>query len=119
MVSKAKRVNLLHRQAMDFASIRMAPPSRAAHTEEELEDFDLLAYLLERLAADMLRGDHDVEPTRSVFYRSAGWCAHACGLYDEAIEMAHRGLEGKNVPTEIKHELEELIDSARSSNETH
>ena len=67
------------------------------------------AFELERNAAQLLLQSFDVEPTRSVLYRSAATLALECGEYVEARRLAHQGLAG-NPPQEIFDEIHEILE---------
>ncbi|MBN1881058.1 MAG: hypothetical protein JW885_02695 [Deltaproteobacteria bacterium] len=61
----------------------------------------------ETRAADLVKDHHNMEPTRSVLYRSAASMAMNCGKYDEAERLIKIALEG-TPPPEIKWELRDL-----------
>ena len=67
------------------------------------------SFELERDAAQLLLQSFDVEPTRSVLYRSAATLALECGEYVEARRLAHQGLAG-NPPQEIFDEIHEILE---------
>jgi len=98
----------LHNQAMNIyeqglAIKRKDVPSAIALFKQAFE--------IEQRAANILKENVNVEPTRSVLYRSAGWMAFNAGMFKEAHEMA---VEGKRfcVHSEIKEELEDLFEAA-------
>jgi len=97
----------IHRLAMELRDIwllwsRGMPPRFGIFKDRVLG----LACDLETLAAEMMEGI-PVEPSRSVFYRSAATICQRCGRYEGAIRLIKAGLAG-NPPAEIKAELEEL-----------
>lgn len=65
------------------------------------------AFVLEARAA--AGAPNDLEPTRSVLYRSAASIAVELGETIEAQRLAHEGLRGKP-PAEIKAELFHVLD---------
>lgn len=66
------------------------------------------AFALERSAAIGFLDLKDVEPTRSVLFRSAAWLAFQCGELQEGARLARFGLSGMP-PPEIRRELEEVL----------
>lgn len=67
------------------------------------------AFDFESQAAMSLLGEEDKEPTRSILFKSAGWLAIKCDMFNEAERMARHGMLG-NPPDEIKMELEEILE---------
>jgi len=98
--------NTLHIRAMDIAEEAFI----ANHKGKEGEAVRLYreAYELEAKAAELLSNMKDLEPTRSVLYRSAASLAMQVGELDEAFRLACEGLAG-NPPAEIAEELWEVI----------
>ena len=93
----------IHRCAMELAEL-------ADMRDPESQDVNRLRYLafkVERFAAQELQY-LDIEPTRSVLYRSAASLAFQCREFEQAIELIKVGLAG-NPPAEIRAELEELM----------
>ena len=68
------------------------------------------AFEAERRAAEALSTSFDLEPTRSILYRSAGYLALDCGETREAERMAAAGLTG-HPPYEIAEQLRDLLES--------
>lgn len=66
------------------------------------------ALYYEKEAALLLVNDFEIEPTRSVLFRSAGWLAFNSEKYDTAKKMVSYALQGQP-HFEIKKELDELI----------
>ncbi len=62
-------------------------------------------------AADLLRQEYQLEPTRSILYRSAASLALRCENYQEAERLTRNGLAG-NPPEEIASELRDLLQEA-------
>jgi hypothetical protein len=106
-----------HREAMRKADEAQGVRGAGDHLRA-LQLFST-AYFLERLAADTYRDRSDIEPTRSVLYRSAAALAQAACRFDDAGEAIELGLDG-NPPSEIKSELLELKNAvaSRSANWT-
>ena len=96
-LEKAKKVDSLHRQSMGLVDISMA-------TLRE-------AYLLEKDAADMLKDEIGLEPSRSMIHRSAAWLAVNCRMFCAGKRLARQGLAG-NPPEEIADELREALKAA-------
>ena len=70
------------------------------------------AFELERQAAMSLLDKIDVEPTRSILFRSAAALAKKCHKYRDAEKMIGLGLAG-NPPEDVAEELRELFDAVR------
>ena len=103
MINKA---NELHDKAMNIAD-----DAFIAKREGCFDQFKTLlkeAFYCEKEAALLLVNEFEIEPTRSVLFRSAGWLAFDAEEYDEAKKMVDYGLRG-NPPDEIKKELEGLF----------
>lgn len=99
----AKRVRAFHDKAMELA--------QAAYVEADsgkARELNEAAFLNEREAAELLRETHDLEPSRSVLYRSAATLAVRCGNLAEAERLARIGLSG-NPPKEIANELRDVL----------
>ena len=105
MTTKARRVNQLHHEAMEFADESFV--ARLEKDRARYLHFTRLALEKEVAAADLMV-DEDVEPTRSVLHRSAATLAWRCEEYDRAKRLVYRALLG-NPPREIEHELKELL----------
>lgn len=70
------------------------------------------AFEMEKRAAMSLLEKKDKEPTRSILFKSAGWIALKCEMFQEAEQMARHGLNG-NPPDEIRVELEDILQIAK------
>ena len=68
------------------------------------------AFELERQAAMSLLDRDDLEPTRSILFRSAAALAKKCYKYQDAEKMIEFGLAG-NPPEYVAEELRELLDA--------
>jgi hypothetical protein len=102
MMEEASR---LHNQAMDYAE-----SAAVAKRKGKIEDFRKLsrqALDLETKAAGLV--EFEVEPSRSVLYRSAATLALDTREYELARKLAEKGISG-NPPREIREELEDIFD---------
>jgi len=66
------------------------------------------AYMLEKEAAQLIAGEFDLEPSRSVLYRSAASLAMQWGEMREAERLLAAGLAGFP-PEKIADELRDLL----------
>lgn len=98
-----------HRDAMRFAE--RAKVARIGGHDEEAVGLTRRAFELEREAAQSLLASFDVEPTRSVLFRSAATLALECGELEEARRLAFQGLAGFP-PTEIADEIHEIVEES-------
>lgn len=105
MTTKARRVNQLHHEAMEFADESFV--ARLEKDRERYLHYTRLALEKEAAAADLMVDEY-VEPTRSVLHRSAATLAWRCGMYSEARRLIDRGLAG-DAPPEIEAELKDLL----------
>ncbi|RKZ92613.1 MAG: hypothetical protein DRR19_03745 [Candidatus Parabeggiatoa sp. nov. 1] len=103
---KVNEVNELHSKAMEIA--QSAFVARIQGELDKVKQLSLKAYEYEREAAMRLLNDYDIEPTRSVLFRSAASLALNFEDYREAEKMIALGLLG-NPPAEILEELTELF----------
>ena len=109
MTTRARRVNQLHREAMEFADESFV--ARLEKDHERYLHFTRLALEKEAAAADLMV-DKDIEPTRSVLHRSAATLAWRCKEYDRGKKLAYRALAG-NPPSDIERELHDLLSTIR------
>lgn len=100
-----KRINSLHRQAMELASLAYLAKQRDELSEAQRLNRE--AYKLEREVAYEL-ANTKIEPSRSVIHRSAASLAIDCGEIREAEKLIATALAG-NPPDEIASELRELM----------
>lgn len=100
------RANELHNLAMDFADEAFL--ARRRGKEDLARDFFEKAFRAEKEAAEQVT-DTDLEPTRSVLFRSAATLALDCGKVQEAEKLVLRALLG-NPPNEIESELKDLFE---------
>lgn len=82
--------------------------SEAMRLVQEAILLNVKAFEMERRAAMSLLDKPDKEPTRSILFKSAGWIALRCDMFESAAEMARHGLAG-NPPAELRVELEEIL----------
>lgn len=107
-----KEVKELHEQAMQL--VDQAFIAKKEGNTTLAESLTTKAFKLELKAANLLKDRLDVEPTRSILYRSAASLAIDCGNSLEAIGIASEGLRGKP-PIEIGIELEILLQVAKNN----
>jgi len=69
---------------------------------------NIKALEIETRAAMSFFDEKDKEPTRSILFKSAGWIAIKCDMFQQAKDLAMCGLGG-NPPDEIREELEEIL----------
>jgi tetratricopeptide (TPR) repeat protein len=96
----------LHDMAMDaaeqsFLAVRSGDVSLA-------EKLNYEAFENEKKAAELLTDEYEMEPSRSVLFRSAATLAYECKEYREAEILISKGLSG-NPPEEIAEELRDLL----------
>jgi len=105
-MKKSKHVNELHLKAMDIAELAFIAQRKGKL--DQAKQLSKEAFTYERQAAMLLLNDYDIEPTRSVLFRSAACLALDFKDYREAERMVAFGLSG-NPPPEILEELRELL----------
>ncbi|MEM0992486.1 MAG: DUF2281 domain-containing protein [Bacteroidota bacterium] len=105
-MNKIKQVNQLHEKAMELAEEAFL----AKRKKNVLVAKDLYqqAYHLEQQAALLMITDYDIEPTRSVLFKSAAHLAIDIDKYQEAEQMIRLALLG-NPPSPIDQELNALL----------
>lgn len=100
-----KKVNELHNKAMDLteqALLLQRKQQQVAANQLFKEAFDL-----EKSAAMLMINKYEIEPTRSILFKSAACLALDINDYREAERMIAFALSG-NPPTEITNELRGL-----------
>lgn len=105
-MKKSDKVNELHSKAMEIA--QSAFIARIKGELGKIKQLSNRAFQYEREAAMLLLNDYDIEPTRSVLFRSAASLALNFEDCREAERMIAFGLSG-NPPPEILEELRELF----------
>jgi len=106
MKHKAREVKRLHRQAMEYAD--EADILRLEGDRDRFLHFTRLALEKESAAAELMVDEKNIEPTRSVLYRSAATLAYQCEMYVEAKRLLYTGLAG-DTPPEIEYQLKHLL----------
>jgi hypothetical protein len=102
-----KEVNALHEKAMALAD--QAAAMRMAGTMDEFKRLTLEALKLESEAAKTFAAESNLEPTRSVLFRSAATLAVECQELRIAEQLISAALAG-NPPSEIADELRDLLE---------
>lgn len=97
----------LHRKAMELAE--EAALEQAAGRVSRAKELYAAAFERERQAAEQLDARLDMEPTRSVLFRSAASLALDCDDHRAAEKLIARGLTG-DPPPEIASELRDLLE---------
>ena len=103
------KAQALHRKAMELAE--EAALEQAAGRVTHARELYSAAFECERQAAEELDASLDVEPTRSVLFRSAASLALDCGDTRSAEKLITRGLSGEP-PSEIASELRDLLEQS-------
>jgi hypothetical protein len=103
-----KEIEVLHNQAMDLAEKAVILRLKKK-IDESMEAFNA-AFLLETQAAMQIKDLHDLEPSRSIMFRSAASLALNAGLFRQAEQMIAIGLSG-NPPDPIADELRDLYET--------
>ncbi|MEI6707483.1 MAG: hypothetical protein WCK96_10160 [Methylococcales bacterium] len=102
----SNQIDTLHSKAMDIADAAFIAKRKREHKDVKRLSKDAFEY--ERDAALFLLEKTEIEPTRSILFRSAACLAFDAEEYRQAEEMANYGLQG-NPPNDIKEELKELL----------
>ena len=102
---KIKKCNEFHDQAMLLNDKAFVAEKKGQ--KDKLKEIYKKSFGFEKKAAMILIDRLDVEPSRSVLFRSAAWLAYHAGEYREAERMAAFGLSG-NPPKMILDELREV-----------
>ena len=103
------KINDLHDQAMEFFD--QAFFAKRKGNMKSAKKFSRRAFELETQAAEMLKDKLEIEPSRSVLYRSAASMAISCEEYQQAEKLIATALTG-NPPEEIAEELRDLLKEA-------
>ena len=102
-----QEIGNLHRQAMESAD--QADVARRAGDMPSYSALTLQAFRLEAAAARELLNEYELEPTRSVLFRSAATLSLEAGFHREAEQLIAAALSG-NPPPEIAEELRDLLE---------
>ena len=97
-----------HRRAMEF--VDAAFQARRSGDIQKEREYNLQALEEERRAAEAIAQRYDLEPSRSVLYRSAATLAYRCDKLQEAKRLAECGLSNEHAPIEVVRELRDLIE---------
>lgn len=102
-------VTELHEKAMEFydEAFFARREGKQSLANKKLRE----ALELETQAAEMLKDRLEIEPSRSVLYRSAASMAISCAEYRQAEKLIATALAG-NPPEEIAEELRDLLEEA-------
>jgi hypothetical protein len=103
-----KEIEALHNRAMDLAEKAVILRLRK-NIDESTEAFNA-AFLLETEAAMQIKDLYDLEPSRSIMFRSAASLALNARLFRQAEQMIAIGLSG-NPPEPIADELRDLYET--------
>jgi hypothetical protein len=100
------QIQELHQEAMNLAE--MAQVAKLRGDFNSASQLSRQAFEKERLAAELIAGNLEAEPTRSVLHRSAATLGVECGEIHTAERLIAIALSG-NPPTEIAEELKDLF----------
>ena len=101
-------VETLHHEAMDLAE--EAALAQALGEIDKARALFAEAFHHERQAAQRLENELQLEPTRSILFRSAASLALDCQDYPAAEKLIAKGLSGEP-PAEIAEELRDLFET--------
>jgi hypothetical protein len=104
------QIDALHSQAMEIADAAFIAKRKGNY--EEAKQLAKESFEYERDAALLLLENIEIEPTRSILFRSAACLALDAEEYNQASIMIRHGLSG-NPPDEIKQELDELLEEIK------
>lgn len=96
-----------HHEAMEYAD--QAEIARMQGNTSLALGLSRQAFEREKAAAQLLKDHLEIEPTRSVLYRSAATLALECGEIRESERLISFALAG-NPPFEIAEELRDLLE---------
>ena len=102
-----QRAESAHREAMEFVDAAFLA-GRSGNVQKEGE-YNRQALEKEREAANAIHHRYDLEPSRSVLYRSAATLAFRCDELREAERLVACALASETVPSEIAEELRDLM----------
>ena len=104
-MTKNFNTEAVHQKAMLLSQDAFVLTARGR--EAEALPLNEQAFELERQAALSLLDRKDLEPTRSILFRSAAVIARDCFKYEDAEKMILLGLAG-NPPEDVEEELREV-----------
>ena len=108
-----ENINKLHKQAMEFAD--KAHIARRNNDNKKAIELSKKAFQLEKSSALLLYDKIEIEPTRSILFKSAAWLACNAEDYISAKKMLNFALDG-NPSIEIKNEIDEISDLIQNHN---
>ena len=111
-----KQVEQDHLRAMELTDAALS--ARRNDDPQTATQYFHAAFEAERQAAEALFAVRDMEPTRSILFRSAGLLALDCGETREAERMTAAGLAG-NPPADVATELRNLMKRVNSHHLVH
>jgi hypothetical protein len=101
-MKQAKIIETLHQSAM-----LLAQEAETTRDTARSQTLFRAAFEKEREAAELLQDRLDLEPTRSVLFRSAASLAVDCRDFAEAERLLEKGLAGRP-PADIANEMRDL-----------
>jgi len=104
------RITELHDQAMELSDEAFI--ARRKGDSERADQLSRQAFELEAAAAELVRNSLEIEPTRSVLYRSAASMAMDIGELREAEKLIATALSG-DPPPDIADELRNLLEQVQ------
>ena len=107
-----KGIESFHEHAMELTDRALA--ARRTGNFEEAQRLFVRAFELEAEAANVLLERPDLEPSRSVLYRSAAALALDCGRLEDAKKLARIGLSGMPPPL-MARQLREVLEHTTQS----
>lgn len=102
-----KEIQELHQKAMTLAESAQIEKLKG-NSEESYKQFSS-AFEFEKQAALLLLNQYEVEPTRSILFRSAASLSIQCGKLEESERLIASALSGLP-PAEIASELRDLLE---------
>lgn len=111
-----EKAHAAHQAAMELAEEAFLAEHRGDRARAN--ELNQRAFDLEAEAAEALADSLDVEPTRSILYRSAATLAVRCGKLHAGEQLAFKGLAGRP-PKEIAAELDVVLDEVRRIRSPH
>ncbi len=101
------KITEAHRKAMSL--LDMAFNEKAKGSQKKANELLLMALEREEEAASLVFNKYELEPTRSILYRSAASIALQCNKVRRAEKLIAHALSG-NPPDEIAEELRDLLE---------
>lgn len=101
------KITEAHRKAMSLLGVAFS--EKAKGNQKKASELFLMALEREKEAASLVFNKYELEPTRSILYRSAASIALQCNELREAEKLIAHALSG-NPPDEIAEELRDLLE---------